>query len=33
MCYLAGAIDMIQDKEERDVAKTWKLKPDLLQKL
>ena len=26
MCYLAGAIDMIQDKEERDVAKTWKAK-------
>ena len=26
MCYLAGAIDMIQDKEERDVAKTWKVK-------
>ena len=26
LCYLAGAIDMIQDKEERDVAKTWKVK-------
>ena len=26
MCYLAGAIDMIQDKEERDVTKTWKTK-------
>ena len=26
MCYLAGAIDMIQDKEEKDVAKTWKVK-------
>ena len=26
MTYLAGAIDMIQDKEERDVAKTWKVK-------
>ena len=26
MVYLAGAIDMIQDKEERDVAKTWKVK-------
>ena len=26
LCYLAGAIDMIQDKEERDVAKTWKAK-------
>lgn len=26
MTYLAGAIDMIQDKEERDVAKTWKAK-------
>ena len=24
MCYLAGAIDMIQDKEERDITKTWK---------
>ena len=23
---MAGAIDMIQDKEERDVAKTWKMK-------
>ena len=26
MVYMAGAIDMIQDKEERDVAKTWKVK-------
>ena len=26
MVYMAGAIDMIQDKEERDVAKTWKAK-------
>ena len=24
LCYLAGAIDMIQDKEERDITKTWK---------
>ena len=26
MCYMAGAIDMIQDKEERDITKTWKAK-------
>ena len=26
LCYLAGAIDMIQDKEERDITKTWKAK-------
>ena len=26
MVYMAGAIDMIQDKEERNVAKTWKVK-------
>ena len=26
MTYLAGAIDMIQDKEERDITKTWKVK-------
>ena len=24
MCYLAGAIDMIQDREDRDITKTWK---------
>ena len=26
MCYLAGAIDMIQDKEDKDITKTWKAK-------
>ena len=26
MCYLAGAIDMIQDRKDRDVTKTWKAK-------
>ena len=26
MCYLAGAIDMIQDREDRDITKTWKAK-------
>ena len=26
MCYLAGAIDMIQDGGDKDIAKTWKVK-------
>ena len=26
LCYLAGAIDMIQDREDRDITKTWKTK-------
>ena len=26
MCYLAGAIDMIQDRGDRDITKTWKTK-------
>ena len=26
MCYLAGAIDMIQDRGDRDITKTWKAK-------
>ena len=26
LCYLAGAIDMIQDRGDRDITKTWKTK-------
>ena len=26
LCYLAGAIDMIQDRKDGDIAKTWKVK-------
>ena len=26
LCYLAGAIDMIQDRGDRDITKTWKAK-------
>ena len=26
LCYLAGAIDMIQDRKDGDIAKTWKAK-------
>lgn len=26
MCYLAGAIDMIQDRKDGDITKTWKAK-------
>ena len=26
LCYLAGAIDMIQDKKDGDITKTWKTK-------
>ena len=26
MCYMAGAIDMIQDRGDRDITKTWKAK-------
>ena len=26
MCYLAGAIDMIQDRGDKDITKTWKAK-------
>ena len=26
MCYLAGAIDMIQDRKDGDITKTWKTK-------
>ena len=26
MCYLAGAIDMIQDRKDGDITKTWKVK-------
>ena len=33
LCYLAGAIDMIQDREDRDITKTWKAraKEDLVR--
>ena len=26
LCYLAGAIDMIQDRKDGDITKTWKAK-------
>ena len=26
MCYMAGAIDMIQDRKDGDITKTWKAK-------
>ena len=26
MCYLAGAIDMIQDRKDGDITKTWKVR-------
>ena len=26
LCYLAGAIDMIQDRKDGDITKTWKVK-------